>query len=220
MAEKTLQYLSGNGWLVFSGGHTTGSPLRARALARARAYGITAYISTADDGGDSLLEDMEDLGARSGYFIDPEYDDPTDTIADLKTASLVIVEMGTSINALYRLLKGPAIEGIKQAYERGAVVLIEGLAGNIFGRWVVTDSGDIVDGLNWVNNAFVEPQSAGAEDSRAVRAVLNEIADAVAINIESGSALALGPDGAVEVWGEGQNVTISLGRNFADESKS
>lgn len=214
MAEKTLQYLSGRGWLVFSGGQTTGSPIRAQVLSRARAYGITAYISTADDGGDSVLEDMEDLGARSGYFIDPEYDDPTDTIADLKTASVIVVEMGTSINALYRLLKGPALEGIKQAYQRGAIVLIEGLAGNLFGRWVVTDNGEIVDGINWVQNAFVEPQSTGADDSRAVRAVLNEIADAVAINIDSGSALALGPDGAVEVWGDQRNVTISLGRKF------
>lgn len=214
MAEKTLQYLSGRGWLVFSGGHTAGSPIRAQVLSRARAYGITAYISTADDGGDSVLEDMEDLGARSGYFIDPEYDDPTDTIADLKTASVIVVEMGTSIDALYRLLKGPALEGIKQAYQRGAVVLIEGLAGNLFGRWVVTDNGEIVDGINWVQNAFVEPQSTGADDSRAVRAVLDEIADAVAINIDSGSALALGPDGTVEVWGNQRNVTISLGRKF------
>lgn len=216
MAENTLQYLSGRGWLVLSGGNTDGSPIRAKALTRAREYGITAYISSADDGGDSLLDDMEDLGARSGYFIDPEYDDPEDIIEEMKTASVIVIEVGSSLDNLYRMLRGATIEGIRQAYERGGVVLVEGLATNLFGRWVLSDEGEIVEGLNWVQNAFIEAQSTGAEDSRAVQTVLNEIAEAVAINVASGSALALGPDGAVEVWGEEQNVTISLGRKYLE----
>ncbi len=216
MAENTLQYLSGRGWLVLSGGNTDGSPIRAKALTRAREYGITAYISSADDGGDSLLDDMEDLGARSGYFIDPEYDDPEDIIEEMKTASVIVIEVGSSLDNLYRMLRGATIEGIRQAYERGGIVLVEGLATNLFGRWVLSDEGEIVEGLNWVQNAFIEAQSTGAEDSRAVQTVLNEIAEAVAINVASGSALALGPDGAVEVWGEEQNVTISLGRKYLE----
>lgn len=214
MSEKTLQYLSGRGWIILSGGHSAGSPIRAKALSRAREYGITAYISTADDAGDALLDDMEDLGARSGYFIDPEFDEPDDIIEEIKTASLVVVEAGSSLNSLLKMLKGPALEGMKQAYERGSVVLIEGLAVNLFGRWIVTDEGKIEDGFNWINNAFIEPQSTGADDSRAVRAVLNEITDAVAINIDSGSAIALGHEGAVEVWGEEKKVTLSLGRKY------
>lgn len=216
MAENTLQYLSGRGWLVLSGGNTEGSPIRAKALTRAREYGITAYISSADDGGDSLLDDMEDLGARSGYFIDPEYDDPEDIIEEMKTASVIVIEVGSSLDNLYLMLRGATIEGIRQAYERGGVVLVEGLATNLFGRWVLSDEGEIIEGLNWVQNAFIEAQSTGAEDSRAVQTVLNEIAEAVAINVASGSALALGPDGAVEVWGEEQNVTISLGRKYTE----
>lgn len=216
MSENTLKYLSGRGWIVLSGGNTEGSPIRAKALTRAREYGITAYISSADDGGDSLLDDMEDLGARSGYFIDPEYDDPEDIIEEMKTASLIVVEVGSSLDSLYHMLRGATVEGIRQAYERGGVVLVEGLATNIFGRWVLSDEGEIVDGLNWVQNAFIEAQSTGAEDSRAVQTVLNEIAEAVAINVASGSAIALGPDGAVEVWGEEQSVTISLGRKYTE----
>lgn len=216
MSENTLQYKSGRGWIILSGGQTSGSPIRAKTLTRAREYGITAYISSADDGGDSLLDDMEDLGARSGYFIDPEFDEAEDIIEEMKTASVIVIEVGSSLNNLYDLLRGATIEGIKQAYERGGVVLIEGLATNLFGRWVLSDEGEIIEGLNWIQNAFIEPQSTGAEDSRAVQTVLNEIADAVAINIASGSALALGPDGSVEVWGEEKSVTISLGRKFTE----
>lgn len=217
MSENTLQYVSGRGWLILSGGHTAGSPIRAQALSRARAYGITAYLSSADDAGDALLDDMEDLGARSGYFIDPDYDEQETILEDMETASLIVIEAGSSIDSLYRLLNGVALEGIKRAYERGAVILIEGLGVNLFGKWVLTDQGDIKDGFNWVNNAFIEPQSSGVDDSRAVRAVLNEIADAVAINIEAGSAIALGPEGSVEVWGEEKRVTVSLGRKYTQE---
>ncbi|MGB7340621.1 MAG: hypothetical protein WBC91_17115 [Phototrophicaceae bacterium] len=214
MSENTLQYVSGRGWLVLSGGHTAGSPIRAQALSRAQAYGVTAYISSADDAGDALLDDMEDLGARSGYFIDPEYDEREAMLEEMETASLIVVEVGSSIDSMYKLLQGTALEGIKLAYERGAVVLIEGLGVNLFGKWILNDQGDIKDGFDWVQNAFIEPQSSGVDDSRAVRTVLNEIADAVAINIEAGSALALGPNGAVEVWGEEKRVTVSLGRKY------
>jgi hypothetical protein len=217
MSEKNLQYLSGKGWLIFSGGNTVGSEIRAQAIARAKTYGITAYISKADDEGDSLLDDMVDLGARTGYFIDLEYDDPEEMLEQLKTASLIAIEIGSSLNELYHALSGAALEGIKQAYERGGVVLIEGLAVNLFGRWFVSDEGEILDGFNWVLNAFIEPESTGIEDSRAVQTVLQQFEDAIAINIASGSALVVGGEGQVEIWGEDKNVTISLGRGYTAE---
>lgn len=217
MSEKKLQYLSGSGWLIFSGGNTAGSEIRAQAIARAKSYGVTAYISTADDGGDSLLDDMVDLGARSGYFIDLEFDDPEEMIEQLKTASLIAIEVGSSVDALYHALRGAALEGIKQAYKRGGVVLIEGLAINLFGRWVVSDEGDILDGFNWVLNAFLEPESTSIDDSRAVQTIMQKIEDAIAVNIDTGSALVVGAEGQVEIWGEEKNVTISLGRGYAKE---
>lgn len=218
-ATPILKYLSGRGWLVFSGGNTAGSPLRAKAIARAGAYGATVYISLAEDDGDALLDDMEDLGARTGFFVDPRYDSPEEIAEQMEMASLVVVEVGSSLDALHSALRGAAVEGLKTAYQRGAVLLFEGLASNLFGRWIVSDEGALLDGFDWVQNAFIEPQSLGAEDSRAVRAVLSEMADAVAINIDAGSALALGANGQVELWGEG-NVTISLGRSYTARQQS
>jgi hypothetical protein len=217
MADKILKYLSGRGWLIFSGGNTAGSPIRAQALARATAYGTTAYISLADDSGDALMDDMEDLGARSGYFVDLQYEDPDDIQEQLQTASFIAIEVGASLDALYRVLSDDAVAGLRDAYERGAVILLEGLAANLFGRWALSDNGELLDGLDWVKNAFIEPESAGIDDSRAVQTVMAKIPDAVAINITAGSALVLGPEGQVEVWGEEQNVTISLGRSFSSE---
>lgn len=217
MSDKKLQYITGKGWLIFSGGNSASSPIRAQAITRAKSYGITAYISKADDEGDSLLDDMVDLGARSGYFIDLEYDEAEEMIEQLKTASLIVIEVGSSLDALYYALRGAALEGIKQAYERGGVVLIEGLAVNLFGRWVMSNEGDILDGFNWVLNTFIEPESTGIDDSRAVQTIMQQIEDAIAINIASGSALVVGGEGQVEIWGEEKNVTISLGRGYTSE---
>lgn len=214
MAENTLEYLSGRGWLVFSGGHTAGSPIRAQALARSKTYGATAYISLADDSGDALMDDMEDLGARTGYFVDLEYDTPEEIIEQLEAASLVVVEIGESVDALYQALQGAPLEGIKKAYERGGLILFEGLTVNLFGRWTLSDTGELLDGFDWLQNAFIEPQSTGMEDSRAVQLVLANIPDVIAVNIAAGSALCLGEGGLVEIWGENQEVTISLGRGY------
>jgi hypothetical protein len=200
--------------LIFSGGDDAGSEIRAHALTRAKTYGVTAYISLADDGGDALLDDLEDLGARTGYFIDLEYDDPDDVEERLKTASMIVVQPGNSLDDLYYALQGAAESGLRQAYERGAVILFEGLAGNMFGRWVVSDEGELLDGFNWIQDAFIEPESSGMEDSRAVQAVLAEFDHAIAINIAEGSALVLGADGNIEIWGDPPRVTISLGRGF------
>ena len=87
---------------------------------------------------------------------------------------------------------------------------------NLFGQWVLSDDGELLDGLDWVKNTFIEPESSGMEDSRAVQMVMAQIPDALAINIAIGSALVLGPDGQIEIWGE-KNVTISLGRSFSSE---
>lgn len=215
--QQLLSWRNGNGVLVFSGGYTAGSPIRAAALAKAKDYGVAAYISTADDSGDALKDDMEDLGARSGYFINPLYDSPEEIVEQLEIASLIAIECGSSLDELYQMFQGSVQKGLEAAYERGALLLIEGLAINLFGRRVINDRGELLDGLNWVENAFLEPESGGIADSRAVQAVMERVPDTLAINIKAGSALALGDTGQIELLGDKQ-VTISLGIDYIDRA--
>jgi hypothetical protein len=216
MAETPLLrwIASADGWLIFSGGHTPGSEIRASALARAIGDGAVAYISFADDLADSIMDDMEDLGAPTGYLVDVLSEDAATINALLQPVSLIVIESGDSVNDAYRGLAPGTIQAIRAAYESGATIFVEGLAVNLFGRWVVADSGQILDGLDWVQNTFIEPESRGANDSRAVQAVLQQNPDAVAVNVASGSALALGPGNAVEIWGEDREVTLSLGSDY------
>lgn len=212
---RFLTWLKGAGWLVFSGGNTAGSPVRAHALARAGADGGVVYISLAADGGDALLDDMEDLGAPTGYIVDIENEPAEEIIEQIKDASVIALEIDESLDALYRAFQqSPAASAIQQAYERGAVVLIEGLAVNLFGKWVISDAGQLLPGLEWVTGAFIEPGVSGVDESRAVQLILGSEAEAIAIEINTGSALVLGPQGRVELWGE-EDVTISLGSAYS-----
>jgi hypothetical protein len=210
---RLLHWIEGSGWLVFSGGASEGSDVRSEALARAPSDGVAVYLSLADDRGDALMDDMEDLGAPTGYLVDLHHDDPAFVIRQLEEASIVVLEVGTSLDQLLTALRDPLVAALKAAFERGVVLLIEGLAINAFGRWMMSDSGEVLDGLNWVHDVFLEPSVVSASESRAVKDVLLAYPQAIAVEIGAGSALAVGADGRLEVWGERQ-VTISLGRYY------
>jgi hypothetical protein len=217
MAKETiLNWQAGYGWLVFSGGWNYDSDLHAEVLARANSDGAIAYISFADDGGDALLNDMEELGAPTGFMIDVRHETEVSVIKQLEDIAIIVIESGDSIDEMYNTLTTVIVQGILEAYQAGALILVEGLAINLFGRWVVSDGGEILDGLNWVENTFLEPNVTSAEDSHAVQDILTEYGDAIAIEIGSGSALALGINGQIEILGERQ-VTISLGKQYRQD---
>lgn len=210
---SVLQWISGSGWLVFASGANDNGVIRAQALSRIDADGAMACISLAEDGGDSLLDDLTDLGAPSGYVVDIVHEAGPVVRQQLKDSSIIAIEIGTSLDALYNAMTEDVLAGMKEAYENGAVILVEGLAMNLFGQWLVSDNGDILDGLAWVTNAFLEPNVASAEDSRAVQAVIALHDRAIAIEIDEGGALALGNQGRVELWGN-RRVTVSLGQHY------
>jgi len=208
-----LEWISGGGWLVFAAENSADSAIRAQALARMDADGGVAYISLADDGGDALLDDMEDLGAPTGYMIDIQIEDLATIREQLKDISMVVLESGTSLDSLARALHGEVAEALREAYEGGAMILVEGLAVNLFGRWSVSDSGRIFAGLDWLKNVFIEPDVNSLEESRAVQMVLQAHPQAMALEIGAESAVALGAGGQVEIWGAGR-VTVALGSHY------
>jgi hypothetical protein len=159
------------------------------------------------------MEDMEDLGAPSGYLVDLNQDRGAGLERHLEEASIIVIEVGNTLEPLLQLLNEDVQVLLRGAYEQGAVLLVEGLAVNVFGKWVVDDSGDVYDGFNWLEDMFLEPSVTSAEDSRAVQDIMQAYAQAIAIEIADDSAIAFGGAGGVEVWGE-RNVTISLGRQY------
>jgi hypothetical protein len=214
---NVFRWIDGEGWLILSGGKD--DEIRANALARVQADGGTVYLAIGGESPNMIsptertLEDMEDLGARSGYIVDIMTEDDETLHDKIAEAGIVVISGGESVAELRSGLLGAAIKGIRTAYEQGAVIFAEGYAAAVFGAWALLDSDKIAAGLDWLTNALVVIGLTSVGQSPQVKEVLKTQPDAVAIGIGAGSALALGPAGEVEAWGKKQ-ITIALGQSY------
>lgn len=211
--QTVFKWLDGRGWLVLSGGADEGGEIRGLALARTSADGgVACVVLSSDPGaGDHLLDDVEDLGAPSGYVVDIAAEDDDAVRAKLSEAGVILIASDESAEIVRSALTGAAIAGIQTAYQNGAVVLAEGACAMALGGYLVQDNGSVTPGLNWLEHALVLPavESAAAY----ARDLLLTQPSAVAVGIGFGSGLALGPDGQIETWGRRQ-VTVALGANY------
>ena len=211
--SSVFRWLDGRGWLVFAGEEDCSGSVRAQALGRmAAADAIVAYIWLGGDSavGQRALDDMEELGAPSGYLVDVLSEDDETVVSKLSDAGMIVIESMADVEQLRSALLGAAIEGIQAAFSNGAVILVEGFSIITFGAWISLSSGNFKDGLEWIQSALLLPTDSGIADINAVRTLLADEPAAIAVGIGSGSALALGPGGELELWGT-QHVTVALG---------
>lgn len=209
-------WLDSNGWLVLSGSADALSEIRAQALSRVNIGGVVAYISLADDVGDSLMDDMMDLGAPTGYLVDLSDDDNNAIYERLRMATMIVIEPGEDINQLKRMISQTVVQAMKEALNRGALILFEGIASTLAGEYIVSNN-KVTSGLKFVDNAFISPDTLSILDTEAAQVVYLEAPDGVFIGIQRGSALVLGPESYIETWGD-QGVTISLGSHSQDSN--
>lgn len=214
-----FSWLESNGWLVLSGSADSLSEIRAQALSRVNVDGAVAYISLVGDLGDALMEDMVDLGAPTGYFVDLDDDDNNAIYERLSTASMIVIEPGESIDLLKKLLTQTVIRAIKEALNLGALILFEGIASHLTGEHIIAIDGQIAKGLKFVDNVFISSDVDSILDVSDVQKIVAIAPQTVFIGVQRGSALVLGPNGYIETWGEKQ-VTISLGSGLEDDDSS
>jgi hypothetical protein len=157
---------------------------------------------------------MDDLGAPTGYLVDVLTEDDDTICKRLSEAGVILVEDTHSVTDLRAALLGAAVDGMQVAFQQGAVILVEGAGIAAFGAWLATGDDVTQPGLCWVDNTLIVPATTSLSESAAARLVWEQEATAVAIGIGVGSALALGPEGQVELWGNGQ-VTVALGPGYS-----
>jgi len=201
--QSVFHWLDGRGWLVFSGG--ANDEIRAQALGRAAADGGVACIALSGDP-DLLLDDIADLGAPSGYVVDVFGEDDESLHEKLAQAGMVIVGGGVSPADVRGALHGAALEGIQAAYANGGLILLEGFSASAFGAWLI-DGSDIKPGLSWLAGALLTGVDKAAD---AAKPIFKAQPGAIAVGVMPGSALALGPDGEIDIWGR-REVTVALG---------
>ncbi len=210
---NVLRWRDGAGWLVLSGGGDVAGgemgDVEAQALAHVPPGEPLAYIWAAGDveSADKHLDALDDLGAPTGYLVDVLTEDD-DTIRDqIRNAGLIIIGDGPNVTGLRSGILGAAVEGMTAAYERGAVILGIGQGAAILGSFMVDQAG-----IGWVEGAAVAPRYNEDGVAAQLRDLLLKHSEAYGLGIATGSALALGPNGEVEAWGE-QQVTVTLGRD-------
>ena len=200
-ASQLLSWPDGVGWLVLSGGNSPAAIIRASALARC-GPGPIAYLAIGGDlqPAQAALDDLEALGAASGYLVDPDREEDEDIAELLGDASLIVLADGPATEALLRQLMGPLGGALAAAHEAGAFVLAEGQSAAAFGSFVEIE-GELLPGLGWLDGALI---SVGNEVSG------HTSATDICLHIGRESALALGPAAILELWGEGDaRITFS-----------
>ncbi len=209
-ATPPFSWLATPGWLVLSGSADALSEVRARALSRCDASGAIAYISFANDLGDSLMDDMAELGAVSGYLVDLNEADNNAIYERLSTAAMIVIEAPSPSSELPRLLRRTAAHAMKEALQGGALLLLEGAAAAEAGEFAFDSGGQVGRGLGYVRNALIAAESYDSGDGALLSAVRRQMPETTFVSLPPGSALVLGPGGLIETWGERQ-AAISLG---------
>lgn len=212
-AQNIFRWRDGRGWLVFSSEAQPDSEVRGLALGRAAADGAVACVALSRDpaAADRLLDDVEDLGAPSGYIVDVfSEDDPT--LRDrLGEAGVIIIATDFSAEGVRSTLTGAAVEGMEAAFSNGAIVLVEGAAASAFGTWIFRGDGTVGQGFDWLTNSVVLTDASGVAEQ--AREIFMQERESIGIAVGPRSAIAFGPDGEIETWGA-RDVTVALAAQF------
>jgi hypothetical protein len=110
-------------------------------------------------------------------------------------------------------LVGAALTGITEALDGGAFLVLEGAAAEVFGGLIAPEP-TAKPGMNWLEGAAVVTGFEKADAQERLRAILLAHPTAYGIGIGARSALALGPQGQIEAWGERQ-ITVTIGSKRA-----
>ncbi|NDJ76592.1 MAG: hypothetical protein GYB65_10070 [Chloroflexi bacterium] len=210
---NVFNWRAGAGWIVLSGGGPIDSDdvnnIEARMLQHTVSQGPIAYVWAASDleAADRHMDSLRELGARTGYLVDVVLEEDDALRAQLSEAGVVILGDGSRIERLYDAMSGVVLRGIEEAFRRGATIYAVGQSAAMLGALVPAG-----DGFGWLANAVIMPAYTAQQADQLRDGVLRQ-PGGYGLGIAAGAALALGPQGEVEVWGNA-SITISLGQDF------
>lgn len=207
-----FSWREGAGTLVLAGAPS--DDVRATVLMRNVADGAVAcvFIGNIPSAADAMLDDLEDLGAPSGYLVDVLSEDD-DLVRDrLGEASIIVINSYLGPNEVRSAMTGAAYAGLEAAYANGAIILAEGMACDMFGDLVI--DGEVREGFAWLEGALVASGATIDELRQYGAEVLKQYPEKFMLLLGAGGAMAFSADGRVETWGDGE-VTIQLGAKFS-----
>jgi hypothetical protein len=210
------------GWLILSGGGTYGNDPETQALNKCPAGGTLVYVFAAGDAdtAERHLYALEDAGGPAGFLVDVTAEDDETIREQFKYAGLILLADGPNAAALRGGLTGAGIEAADQAYHQGAAVLGNGAGAAVLGAYYLNQKNELKPGYGWLENAIIVPgRTAQQTAPEVLRQALLDHPDCYLVVLGADSALAFGPDGIVESWGE-RKIGITLGKAFLHRDPS
>jgi hypothetical protein len=218
--SSIFRWRDGAGWLVLAGGGALdsdeASEIDGHVLLRTVSHGPLAYLWSAGDieDADRFLEYVRDLGGRTGYLLDVLSEKDDDTLKQLGEAGIIVLGEGPQYERLHSALTGPVLTAIQNAYNNGATIYARGEMVMALAGWMPTTGGNLQPGIGWLDGALVMAPYSDKQSERMKSWLKDVIPDSYGIGIGQDAALALSPDGEIEIWGK-KAVTVLLGQNLS-----
>jgi hypothetical protein len=215
-----FQWRAGIGWLVVTGGGAPDSEdnlsIIAAALSRTVSQGPLAYVWAASDieSADRHMDLLRDLGARTGYLVDVLTEEDDELYRQLDEAGIIILGDGPRQETMRDALVGAAMRGIEESFTRGATLYAVGASAALIGAYAA-EGETLVPGFGWLANSIILPGYT-SDQADQLRSAVQHVEDGYGygLGLGAGAALAFGPRGEVEVWGN-KAITVSLGQRYS-----
>jgi hypothetical protein len=228
--QGPLRWLDGEGWLVLLGGGDWRSgetdQVDAQLLSVANLdrpmIVLTAEGSAAN--ADAILEHYSLLGGPGGeafslgtitrdQLLSQEF------LLLLQEAGILYLGGENPLPLSGNLVSTEALAHIVEGFStlQGLTLIGSGAGATALGRWVFSPQPPYHQaiGLGFVLNAVIAPHFAGTENSPILRALPQIGENLLGLGIPDGVALALGPGGQVETWGEGRVTAVVTAKGDA-----
>ena len=215
-----LEWVDGNGWLVLSGGgdwrRGETDVITANALSLANLDRPTVVILSEGNQTDveGILEHYVALGGSGGEGI--ILSEQKETLEDEAFLSLLgeagVLHLGGErpLQLASTLHRTRTLRLIVQGFATQQGLVIVGASGGAaaLGAWVCSEEGEESPGLNFLRSGIATPHFTRTEEAVVLHRLLRDHPGFVGLGIPNGTALALGPRGEVEQWGDDEITAV------------
>lgn len=220
--QGPLQWVDGYGWVILVGGgdwrrgELDHIDVRILSVINLDRPMIVLLASGPFTEAEALLEHYTLLGGPGGeaFTLDQmsrsQLSDPS-FLDLLGEAGLLVLAGDNPLPLAQNFYLSPALEHIVRGFSTLQALTLVGIGGaaSALSRWAIGPPPNYLQaqGLGFLMNAVVAPHFTRTEDS-ILQHVPHELPDMLGLGVPDRTALALGPDGQVETWGEGQITAV------------
>ncbi len=221
--QGPLQWLDGVGWLVAVGGgrvaqgETDAIVSQVLSLINLDRPMVTLLSEGARAEAYAVLEHYTELGGPGGEAFSlaamsrQQLNSPR-FLTLLEEAGLLYLGGGNPLPLVRNLYGTRALERILEGFSTLQGLTIVANAGSVavLGRWAIGPAPEYLQAKAWglLMNAVIEPHFTRTEDSVVLRNINQLGSGILGLGIPNRTALAFGPEGQVETWGDAQVTAV------------